>query len=212
AGAVWRSAAVRSKVDRYAGREAESAAVWHQSATAPADGAGGMMPCSRHRSSTVAGRSPPSRWSCSATFGSSRIRSAETVIEAGYVRAEQTCCRAQTWPGGTGEAASQSELSVRSRSHRGPGSSQRVNGSPSVASLLTAERTTASRRHLGAEASGPWRTSTMTDDDKRRSLAEQLREENPLDAAAARAAVAAVSVMNEAFEKSDLSSRRQLAG
>lgn len=52
----------------------------------------------------------------------------------------------------------------------------------------------------------------MTDDDKRRSLAEQLREENPLDAAAARAAVAAVSVMNEAFEKSDLSSRRQLAG
>ena len=52
----------------------------------------------------------------------------------------------------------------------------------------------------------------MTDDNKRRSLGEQLREENPLDAAAARAAVAAVSLMKEAFEKSDLSSRRQLAG
>lgn len=51
----------------------------------------------------------------------------------------------------------------------------------------------------------------MTDDSERRSLADQLRQEKPLDAAAARAAVAAVSLMNEAFEKSDLSSRRQLA-
>lgn len=51
----------------------------------------------------------------------------------------------------------------------------------------------------------------MTEPETRRSLVDQLREERPLDAAAARAAVRAVGLMNEAFVKSDLGSRRELA-
>lgn len=51
----------------------------------------------------------------------------------------------------------------------------------------------------------------MTRSETRRSLVDQLREERPLDAAAARAAVRAVSLMNEAFSQSDLGARRELA-
>lgn len=51
----------------------------------------------------------------------------------------------------------------------------------------------------------------MTGPESRRSLVDQLREERPLDAAAARAAVRAVGLMNEAFAKSDLHARRELA-
>lgn len=51
----------------------------------------------------------------------------------------------------------------------------------------------------------------MTEHDSRRPLVEQLREERPLDAAAARAAVRAVGLMNEAFGRSDLGMRRELA-
>lgn len=51
----------------------------------------------------------------------------------------------------------------------------------------------------------------MTGKDTRRSLVDQLRQERPLDAAAARAAVRAVGLMNEAFSKSSLGARRELA-
>lgn len=51
----------------------------------------------------------------------------------------------------------------------------------------------------------------MTGPDTRRSLVDQLREERPLDAAAARAAVRAVGLMNEAFSTSTLGARRELA-
>ena len=51
----------------------------------------------------------------------------------------------------------------------------------------------------------------MTGQDARRSLVDQLRQERPLDAAAARAAVRAGGLMNEAFSKSNLGTRRELA-
>ncbi|MGO1424295.1 MAG: helix-turn-helix domain-containing protein [Brachybacterium sp.] len=51
----------------------------------------------------------------------------------------------------------------------------------------------------------------MTSTEPRRSLIEQLRTERPLDAAAARAAVRAVGLMNEAHAMSERSTRRELA-
>lgn len=51
----------------------------------------------------------------------------------------------------------------------------------------------------------------MTESEPRRSLVDQLRDERPLDAAAARAAVRAVGLMNEAFALGDLGTRRELA-
>lgn len=51
----------------------------------------------------------------------------------------------------------------------------------------------------------------MTADEERVSRARRLREERPLDAAAARAAVAAVTLMNESFEAGPRATRRELA-
>ncbi|ATG50876.1 hypothetical protein CFK38_04555 [Brachybacterium vulturis] len=51
----------------------------------------------------------------------------------------------------------------------------------------------------------------MTSTEPRRSLIEQLRRERRQDAAAARAAVRAVGLMNEAHAMSELSTRRDLA-
>ena len=51
----------------------------------------------------------------------------------------------------------------------------------------------------------------MTIDERRRSLVDQLREERPLDAAAARAAVRAVGLMNDAHARSGMDTRRDLA-
>ena len=51
----------------------------------------------------------------------------------------------------------------------------------------------------------------MTGTERRRSLVDQLREERPLDAAAARAAVSAVGLMNDAYAMSSMETRRELA-
>ena len=74
------TAVVRSKVFRYSTSEPESLFSANQSASASASLSGTSSPIASASSMIVAGRTPPSRWSCSDTFGRLRI---ETSVEDG---------------------------------------------------------------------------------------------------------------------------------
>src|ERR1700712_1017846 len=67
------TAVVTSKVFRYSTREPEFDFSANQRPSSAASCAGSSSPISLPSSSTVAGRRPPSRWSCRETFGSGRI-------------------------------------------------------------------------------------------------------------------------------------------
>ena len=81
------TATVWSKVSRYFTSEPESAIVVNHWPSDSASGAGRVCPTSAASSTIVAGRSPPSRWSCSSTFGARRACSWVTAGPAlGSVR------------------------------------------------------------------------------------------------------------------------------